>query len=110
MSPPHFALPSGDGWQMQYRRMIRNRLKLDVAYSSSEDYDDAVYHFFQDAWSLKDWIKCDPAVPAEVQGRVESAALAQLPLRIAADVANGSKHFSLNTTREGTRIVERSHS
>jgi len=38
--------------EMQYDRMIRSFASLTASASSSntEHYDDAVYHFFQDAW------------------------------------------------------------
>jgi hypothetical protein len=50
------------GWQEQYRRMIRSFRKLDGEYNNTEVYDDDLYHFFEDVWHLKDWLKNDPAV------------------------------------------------
>ena len=101
-------LPTGDGWAMQYNRVLRSRANLDVPYNSTEEYDDAVYRFFQDAGHLKDWLKGDPAVPTSVSHGVEKFVASRPCLRAAADLANGSKHFELTKhIRDGVSIVER---
>jgi hypothetical protein len=83
---------------------------MNVRYNSSEDYDDAVYHFFQDAWHLKDWVKRDPAVSQAVSSRVESDLAVSADLAAAADVANGTKHFEFGSghaPRVRAQIFER---
>jgi hypothetical protein len=100
-------LPAGDGWQMQYRRMLRSRAKFDVSYSSTEEYDDAVYHFFQDAWHLNDWLRSDPNVLEVVKQEVRRHITAPNMLAVQ-DVANGSKHLGRDRQRPGgTTLVER---
>ena len=83
---------------------------MNVRYNSTEDYDAAVYHFFQDAWHVKDWVTRDPAVPQAVSLRVEIDVAASADLSAAADVANGTKHFEFGSGRSprvGARIFER---
>ena len=97
-----------DGWQMQWRRVERGFEKLSQTYNNTELYDDDVYHFFQDAWHLKDWIKNDPEVPEEVRDRIEESIAVVRAFRIAADFANGTKHMALNRPREeSARFTER---
>jgi hypothetical protein len=57
----------------------------------------------QDCWHLKDWIKNDPA--AGVGSAIEAHALSFKSLRIAADLANGSKHLNRNTHQEGAYVT-----
>jgi hypothetical protein len=52
---------------------------------------DRLFHFFQDAYHLKDWIKNDPATK---RLPVETAIAAELA--VCADLANGTKHFRLD--------------
>ena len=91
---PHRILR--DTWQMQYRRMRRSRQAINTGYSNSEAHDDAVYHFFLDAWHLKNWLESDPAVPKEKQATINGMALAYPALRAAREIANGAKHLELN--------------
>jgi hypothetical protein len=72
-----------------------------------EEYEDAVYHFFQDAWHLKDWLKNDGSISASVKSRIEPDVNAQPSLCAAADIANGSKHLELQNSRVGAKILER---
>jgi hypothetical protein len=95
------------GWQEQYRRMIRSYRKLGEEYNNTEVYDDDLYHFLQDAWHLKDWLKNDPAVSQQVRTNVETDVNGVPALRLAADLANGSKHFELRSPREGATITQR---
>jgi hypothetical protein len=95
------------GWQEQYRRMIRSFRKLDGEYNNTEVYDDDLYHFLQDAWHLKDWLKNDPAVSQQVRTSVERDVNGVPALRLAADLAIGSKHFDLRSPREGATITQR---
>ena len=72
-------------------------------YESSVEYDDDLQHYFQDCWHLKDWIKNDPT--SGVGAQVESEVSAHRSLRIVADLANGSKHLTRHTHREGAYVT-----
>jgi hypothetical protein len=87
--------------------MIRSFRKLEGEYNNTEVYDDDLYHFFQDVWHLKDWLKNDSAVSQKVRTRVETDVTSVPALRLAADLANGSKHFELRVPREGAAITQR---
>ncbi len=103
----HRTVPAGDFWIMQYDRMHRSRKRMAGTFSSTEEYDDAVFHFFQDAWHLKDWLKKDSTLPITVRSNVEADVARQPFLCAAADIANGSKHLELDTSRAGTVIPVR---
>lgn len=99
---------TSDGWQMQWRRVERGFAKLSMTYNNTELYDDDIYHFFQDAWHLKDWIKNDPLVPNDVRDQVEHEVNLVLIFRVSADFANGSKHMALKRPRnENAQFSER---
>jgi hypothetical protein len=89
------------GWQEQYERMLRSHARLtDIAngsaMASSDQGRDALFHFFQDAYHLKDWIKNDSEVaPRGVEKWIEQMA----SLRLCADLCNGSKHLKLTKSR-----------
>jgi len=102
----HFTQP--DDWRSAWRRVNRSYTALSGQYPNSEEYDDALYHFFQDAWHLKDWLQQDPGEAARVTGLQDE--LKKYPsLMIAADLANGTKHRLLSHIRSGARIVEKHH-
>jgi hypothetical protein len=97
-----------DGWKMQWHRVERSFAKLGKVYNDTELYDDDIYHFFQDAWHLKDWIKNDPSISKTVRNSIEDEVKNVKPLRIAADIANGTKHMELKKPRpEKALLTER---
>lgn len=97
-----------DGWQMQWRRVERGFTKLSRAYNDTERYDDDIYHFFQDAWHLKDWIKNDSSVSSNVRDQVEQQVNQVQVFRVAGDFANGTKHMALERPRaENAQFTER---
>ncbi|MFI6454288.1 hypothetical protein ACIBF6_22330 [Streptosporangium amethystogenes] len=55
-----------EGWRDQYERMLRSRRELSSAAGpgsmGSKAARDILFHFFQDACHLKDWMKNDPAL------------------------------------------------
>ncbi|KHJ74170.1 hypothetical protein QR64_03020 [Rhodococcus sp. Chr-9] len=76
-----------------YKRM------LDVATPSAAplntgDARDLAYHFFQDAFHLKDWLSNDPET-AKLNGELHRLFKSNLALGAAADIANGVKHLHL---------------
>jgi hypothetical protein len=98
--------PALTDWQAQYQRMLRTHARLAKPIVSSFEYDDDLRHFFQDCWHLKDWIKNDSSVPLSVRTSIESEVDKSKPLRIAADLANGCKHFHHNrSSREGAYVT-----
>ena len=92
-------------WRAQYDRMERGYTRLNKLYQSSVDYEDDIQHYFQDCWHLKDWIKNDVNVNQAVRDSIESEVNNHKPLRIVADLANGSKHLSRHTHREGAHVT-----
>lgn len=104
---PHRVIAHADSWYVQYARMHRSFERMKIESSSMEEYEDAVYHFFQDAWHLKDWLKHDPNISASVKSRIEADLRTQQSLCAAADIANGSKHVELPNSRVGAKISER---
>ena len=92
------------GWREQYDRMHRSYERL-LAVSRGEHPDarssdtarDALYHFFQDAYHLKDWIKATtaPAIGKQIKKRGKDIKA----LRLCADLCNGTKHFKLDPER-----------
>jgi hypothetical protein len=99
-------MPSADTWGMQHRRARRSLAALEIAQHvpGSEQFDDAAHRFFQDGWNLKDWIKNDQTVPTSIRSEVEGKVLAHECMRIAGDLANGSKHLILNKNHTGATV------
>lgn len=95
--------PSLTSWRAQYDRMQRSFERVTAEQTSSVAYDDALQHFMQDCWHLKDWIKNDPL--ANVGKAIEAAVFACKSLRIVADLANGSKHLDRYTHHEGAYVT-----
>lgn len=92
------------GWQSQYERMQRSFERLKREYRSSIEYDDDLLHFFMDCWHLKDWIKNDTRLPKTLQDAIESEVKSHLSLEVAADLANGWKHLSIDEKRYPPRV------
>ena len=91
------------GWQEQHERMMRSHRRLTgiaggQIVASSDEARDALLHFFQDAYHLKDWIRNDPSVSTS---DVEDVINSTEPLQLCADLCNGTKHFRLNRARTG---------
>lgn len=61
----------------------------------SEYYIDDVYSFFENCHHLKDWIKNDAELPAAKRDGAEAHMKAHDELKLAADIANGTKHLVL---------------
>jgi hypothetical protein len=98
-------------WRQQYDRMLRSFERLTAMaegrqWADSNDATDALFHFFQDAYHLKDWIAGDPVL-AQLRLDVEplfsndrlrrkkkpTTPAGPLVMQICADVCNGVKHF-----------------
>ena len=92
-------------WRAQYDRMERGYTRINQPYQSSVNYEDDIQHYFQDCWHLKDWIKNDINVAQTVRDKIEAEVGKYKSLRIVADLANGSKHLSRHTHREGAHVT-----
>jgi len=71
------------------------------------NYEDDVWHFFQDCWHLKDWIKNDDQISKVHRDSVENDANRSEALRICADLANRSKHLKLTNRRLDADVSKR---
>src|SRR5271170_1846318 len=85
--------------QRSYQRLLQASQGTDPTARSSEDVRDALYHFFQDAYHLKDWIGNDSSVATtgrrlDVQ-YIDNSTILQL----CADLCNGTKHLGLSPRR-----------
>jgi hypothetical protein len=83
--------------------MKRSYARVTGPYQSSVEFEDDLHHFMQDCWHLKDWIKNDPS--AGIGAAIEKYVDSYRSLRIAADLANGSKHLLRHTHREGAHVT-----
>jgi len=98
--------PNLTTWRAQYHRLKRGLEKLRRPYRSSTEYEDDLQHYLQDCWHLKDWIKNDQSTSAS--GLIENEVAAHRALRVVADLANGAKHFTRTTHREGAYVTSSS--
>jgi hypothetical protein len=80
----------------QLDRVRRLRARLDFHNRPRPEYEDDLWSFFQNAWHLKDWLKNDPTVPASFATSLEGLIEGHDSLMIVADLANRTKHRSLN--------------
>ena len=96
-------LPTLTSWRSQFERMKRSYSQVTGPYQSSVEFEDDLHHFMQDCWHLKDWIKNDPST--KIGPEIETYAAGYRSLRIAADLANGSKHLLRHTDREGAYVT-----
>jgi hypothetical protein len=85
------------GWREQYDRMQRSYVRLlDIAsgrvMASSDEARDALFHYFQDAYHLKDWLRNSGEATAGIEDDITNTPA----LALCADLCNGTKHFRLN--------------
>lgn len=73
-----------------------HKLQRDVGRLNHEVTSDDFFDFVVTGYSLIDWIKNDPAIPAAAKSQVELDSLYREPwLKVCGDLANASKHFTL---------------
>lgn len=103
-------------WQAQWERIFRWRARVDrntnqcmpEEHGTLEGEDD-VHALFQAIWHLKDWLHNDDTIPL-TKGDVDTWVNgdAKLMLRVAVDVANGTKHMKLDNKRaEGSDLTRK---
>lgn len=73
--------------------------------TSFNDLEDNMWAFVWNCWHVRDWIRNDPDLKRDVKKRILTEVEQAANLRIIADLANGTKHFttSSRSTREGAR-------
>jgi hypothetical protein len=95
-------MTSNTAYREQYDRMKRWHARFAIIYQgrlhdiSSDNYLDDIYAFFQNCHHLKDWIKNDGTLPANVRNAVEEHINSNRPLRLCADICNSLKHLRLD--------------
>lgn len=95
--------PLGEGWRNQYQRMLRSHQRLAEAAGpssvGSDEARDRLFHFFQDAYHLKDWLKNDddPLLPSkkDVEALFTDPQQRIPDFQLTADLCNGVKHRTL---------------
>jgi hypothetical protein len=101
-------------WEDQYKRMHRSYERLKRAVDEYIDRDpelhdetssrDILFHFFGDAFHLKEYIKNEAGQSSAIKRSVEELfdpghANGSTALSICADIANGVKHLNLDRSR-----------
>jgi hypothetical protein len=96
----------GNGWRWQWERVRRHLADVRTVYTARAGGTDAaldvVQSFFESVHHMKDWLGNDPASgvsKAAGDALINSSSV----LAICADLANGSKHLELTTSRTGDR-------
>jgi len=108
-------------WKEQFERVKRSLNRIENRNEDLTPYhEDDFWHFFQDCYHLKDWIKNDSSIPKNIKGeyidknhkeghKVEECINANTNLSMCADLANKSKHLKLkNNIRIDEKIQKRS--
>lgn len=83
-----------------------HKLQREVARLDHEVTDDQFFNFVITGYSLIDWVKNDPTLPATARTQESIARLYNEPwLKVCGDLANASKHFVLTTRKPVTSEV-----
>jgi len=83
-----------------------HKLQRDVARPDQEISDDQFFNLVITGYSLIDWVKNDPPLPAAARTAEAIAALRNEPwLKVCGDLANASKHFVLTKRQPVTKEV-----
>ncbi|GAA3123306.1 hypothetical protein [Nonomuraea salmonea] len=102
-------MPLSEGWRDQYNRMLRSRARLAEAAGpssiGSDEARDRLYHFFQDAFHLRDWLRYsdDPTITAKAAALwgAGSHIKATPVLALCHDICIGVKHFRVDRPATG---------
>src|SRR5450755_165066 len=74
-----------------------HKLQRDIARLDREVTSDCFFDLVITGYSLIDWVRNDPSIPAAARSASENSALYADPwLKVCGDLANASKHFKLN--------------
>ena len=97
-----------ESWTDQWLRILRWRERVRQSRDQirtddlgTEGYRDEVFALYQAIWHLKDWLKNDTNLGPDLRRAVEVWVNEHGNLlKVAADVANGSKHMSQTTGQQ----------
>lgn len=81
--------------------------KNETAGIGSLIFDDIILFSFQSLWHLRDWVLNDPNFGAADKRAMRNEIEKNEYLKVCADLANGSKHFTLTHPRTNVRESER---
>src|SRR5829696_4573865 len=94
----------GRGWQSQWERVQRRLDDVRAVYTGRPGGTDAaidtVQSFFEAVHHLKDWLRNDPSSGIN-KAAGDKMISRSLVLQLCADLANGSKHLKLTSSRTG---------
>ncbi|WP_405717273.1 hypothetical protein OG607_00500 [Streptomyces sp. NBC_01537] len=94
----------GQGWESQWARVGRRLEDVRAVYQGAPGGTDVavdrVLSFFETVHHLKDWLGNDPASQV-TKPHGDKLINDHLVLQLSADLANGSKHLKLTSTRTG---------
>ena len=79
----------------QLAKVKRHLVVLEQGRAGDQAHD-TLFSFFENCWHLKDHIKHDSSVPQRVREAIEQDVTGFDALMISADIANRSKHLTLN--------------
>ena len=82
------------GYLAQYNRVVRHLALAAKAGGDLVAKEDECINVFLHAWALKDHIRKDPRLPADGRDRLYDAAHSSSVLKIAQQIANGTKHLT----------------
>jgi hypothetical protein len=83
-----------------------HKLQRDVKRLDREVTNDHFFNLVITGYSLIDWVKSDPSLPATARTPESIAGLHHEPwLKVCGDLANASKHFALTTREPLTKEV-----
>ena len=85
-------------------RSLYEKLQRDAEALEEEVNSDRFFNFFVTGYSLIDWVKKDPSVPQTAQTAVNDIRDDQW-IKTCRDIANASKHFTLNYSNPTTSSV-----
>jgi hypothetical protein len=96
----------GRGWQSQWARVHRRLNDVRSVYAGrpggTDDAIDIVLSFFEAVHHLKDWLGNDQ-LSGITKAAGDSLINGSKMLQLCADMANGSKHFTLTGSRTGDK-------
>lgn len=87
-------------WKAQFDRMLRSLSKVEQRDADPTLQLDDLYHFFQDCWHLKDWIKNDDTLSQVTRDAIVKEAEKTESLNFCAELAIESKHLVLKHPRK----------
>jgi hypothetical protein len=108
-------------WRQQYDRMLRSFERLTAMaegrqWADSNHATDALFHFFQDAYQLRDWIAGDRTVASDPRPLFSNGKrrrnrpagpVGPLAMQICEDVCKGVKHFREAWDTQVGGVIER---